>query len=108
MPQILVFETRLSTKNDEVELFKPMIDDSLDIGKTDFGCKLDYSVEILDTNDPAEVWRIIRFSHSFGGSYYVSGTVLAINDTIKSRIWPLPPGKFQFYGGERSQQAIPV
>lgn len=44
MPQILTFEIRLSTKNDEVELFKSMIDDSLDIRKTDFGCKLDYSV----------------------------------------------------------------
>lgn len=55
MPQILTFEIRLSTKNDEVELFKPMTDDSLDIRKTDFGCKLDYSVEILDTNDPEEV-----------------------------------------------------
>ena len=86
MPHILTFEIRLSTKNDEVELFKPMTDDSLDIRKTDFGCKLDYSVEILDTNDPEEVWRIIRFSQSFGGSYYVSGTVLAIKDTKKSRI----------------------
>lgn len=86
MPHILTFEIRLSTKNDEVELFKPMTDDSLDIRKTDFGCKLDYSVEILDTNDPEEVWRIIRFSQSFGESYYVSGTVLAIKDTKKSRI----------------------
>lgn len=86
MPQILIFESRLSTKNDEVELFKQMIDDSLDIRKTDFGCKLNDSVEILDTNDSEEVWRIIWFSHSFGGPYYVSGTVLAIKDTKKTRI----------------------
>lgn len=55
MPQILIFEIRLSTKNDEVELFKQMIDDSLDIRKTDFGCKLNDSVQILDTNDSEEV-----------------------------------------------------
>lgn len=55
MPQILIFEIRLSTKNDEVELFKQMTDDSLDIRKTDFGCKLNDSVEILDTNDSEEV-----------------------------------------------------
>ena len=64
MPQILIFEIRLSTKNDEVELFKQMTDDSLDIRKTDFGCKRNDSVEILDTNDSEEVWRIIWFSHS--------------------------------------------
>lgn len=55
MPQILIFEIRLSTKNDEVELFKQMTDDSLDIRKTDFGCKRNDSVEILDTNDSEEV-----------------------------------------------------